>query len=29
MLIKMPAVGDCSESQVTPEKAYLGRRQVL
>lgn len=29
MLIKIPSVGDCRESQVTPEKAYLRRRQVL
>lgn len=29
MLIKIPGIGDCSESQVTPEKAYLGRRRVL
>ena len=29
MLIKFPASGECRESDVTPEAAYLSRRQVL
>lgn len=29
MLIKIPSVGECRESQVTPEEVYLRRRQVL
>ena len=29
MLIKIPASGECRESEVTTEAAYLSRRQIL